>query len=122
MAFGQQSGLPASAKDLAELSRLVELAGFSSLREARHPLDLTQRQANGKFTRDEAASLIERLESAAGSEPAAPVVGPATRGRGGSTRAASRRGDQDAEVLARVPAADLADELVRRGWVCIPGS
>ena len=61
MAFGQQSGPPASAKQLKYLLSLVQEAGHESFRDARHPLDLTQRQAGGKFTTREASELIDRL-------------------------------------------------------------
>ena len=61
MAFGQASGPPATNKQVDELVSLVEAAGLGTLREARYRLDLTQRQAGGKFTRDEAADLIDRL-------------------------------------------------------------
>ena len=61
MAFGQQSGPPASAKQVSEIESLLERAGFSSLREARHIYGLTQRQAGGRFTRTEADELIARL-------------------------------------------------------------
>ena len=44
MAFGQPSGPPAPARDVARLAELVERAGFASFKEARHPLGLTQRE------------------------------------------------------------------------------
>jgi hypothetical protein len=65
MAFGQSSGPPATNKDLTRLAELLEAAGYQSFKEARHPLGLNQRQAAGRFTRDEAAELIERLEGEA---------------------------------------------------------
>ena len=61
MAFGQQSGPPASAREVAQLEALLGEAGYSSFREARHIYGLTQRQAAGRFTRTEAAELLERL-------------------------------------------------------------
>src|SRR5690606_17726358 len=64
MAFGQAPGPPASARQIDELAALLERAGFSSFREARHPYGLTQRQAAGKFTAPEAAELIDRLSAA----------------------------------------------------------
>jgi hypothetical protein len=104
MAFGQQSGPPSSAKQVAEITQLLEAAGYTSLREARHPFDLTQRQANGKFTQGEAAELIDRLQAAA--DEAEVDAGPAV----------------SAGVLTAIPAEALADELVRRGWMCVPPS
>ena len=65
MAFGQQSGLPASSRQVKDLARLLEQAGYAGFRDARGPLGLTQRQGLGKFTQDEAAELIERLEAEA---------------------------------------------------------
>ena len=63
MAFGQPQGPPASKRQLDRLLDLVIAAGHEDFRDARGPLRLTQRQANGKFTRDEADELIEQLES-----------------------------------------------------------
>ena len=54
MAFGQQVGTPASARQLKELSALLQDLGYASFREARGPMRLTQRQAGGRFTNDEA--------------------------------------------------------------------
>ena len=61
MAFGQASGPPASAKQVAYLASLMKDAGYDTFREARHPFGLTQRQAGGKFTTSEASHLIDRL-------------------------------------------------------------
>ena len=36
-------------------------------------------------------------------------------------RAAKRAANRQAEAVAAMPDEVLADELVRRGWVCIPG-
>ena len=67
MAFGQQSGPPASATQVQELLALLKDAGHSDFRDARGPMGFTQRQAGGKFTRDEAAAFITQLQDA---EPA----------------------------------------------------
>src|SRR5271156_2589139 len=61
MAFGQQQGPPASAKQVQELLVLLQEAGHSDFRDARGPMGFTQRQAAGKFTRTEADSLLEQL-------------------------------------------------------------
>jgi hypothetical protein len=108
MAFGAAPGLPASRQQLEELGALLERAGYESFREARHPLSLSQRQSAGKFTRDEAASLIDRL-GAATAEPsgAAPTV---------TTTPAA------VDVVTAFPDEMLADELTRRGWTCIAPS
>ncbi|MFI5041575.1 MAG: hypothetical protein ACHQNA_06955 [Acidimicrobiales bacterium] len=108
MPFGQQSGPPASAKDVNELLRLFRDLGHSDFRDARGPMGLTQRQAAGKFTRDEAAALIERLQQgeADGSVPVA--VRPA------AMVAAVE------QALRRMPAEQVAAELTRRGWTVTP--
>ena len=69
MAFGQQSGPPATARQLKDLMALLEQAGYGSFREARGPLGFTQRQGGGKFTGPEAAELIEQLEAEAEAGP-----------------------------------------------------
>ena len=54
MAFGQQAGPPATARQVQELLALLHHAGHTDFRDARGPMGFTQRQAAGKFTRDEA--------------------------------------------------------------------
>ena len=49
MAFGQQSGPPATAKQVQELLSLLHEAGHADFRDARGPMGFTQRQAGGKF-------------------------------------------------------------------------
>ena len=142
MAFGQASGPPASAAQLAELTELLARAGFDGFREARHPYGLTQRQSNGKFTRTEADELIERLTAEVGdddgpTEPTAPsaVAGPSSGARAGARRpsgsspsSAARRPPDvgppadppPADVTSAFPDELLADELRRRGWTCTP--
>ena len=107
MAFGQQSGPPASAKQIEYLLALLKKAGHTSFRDARGAMGFTQRQGAGKFTRDEAAALIEQLQNAASSDDAAGDRQPAPR------RSAAAR------ALGRVPTGELAAELQRRGWIVI---
>jgi hypothetical protein len=139
MAFGQQSGPPATHRQLQELLDLVVAAGHLDLKDARGPLGLSQRQAAGKFTRGEADELIERLQAAAevagsrggtdaapapGSEPdaapapsrskAAPRPKPAAGGAVAAARA--RREAEAARQLRDAPDHLLAAELQRRGW------
>jgi hypothetical protein len=114
MAFGQQSGPPATSKQVQYLESLVLKAGHSSFRDARGPLGLTQRQAGGKFTRDEASTLIDQLLQA---DPDHEVIG----GAQGSASMEEHRADQQLErqrvqALQGMPADLLADELRRRGW------
>jgi hypothetical protein len=97
MTFGQQSGPPASAKQVQALLTLLHDAGHTDFRDARYPMGFTQRQAAGKFTRDEVEAFIEQLEDVA---TAASTAAPAAV-------------EQD---LRDVPAEQLAAELRRRGW------
>src|SRR6476469_365196 len=112
MAFGQQTGPPASARQVEEISALLDRAGYASFREARHIFGLTQRQASGRFTQDEAVALIERLQSELADDGGAPdpgaVLDPAPDPRPGTR--ADRSADRRAEVLATMPAEELADE------------
>ena len=117
MAFGQASGYPASRKQIEQLTELVVAGGFADLREARHPLGLTQRQSNGKFTRDEADELIERLEAAAevaefGADGPAAEAAPV-----GAPPPGDRREAERIATLKKMPVGLLAAELQRRGWV-----
>jgi hypothetical protein len=127
MAFGQATGPAASMKQIQELEALLEARGFDSFKEARHPFGLTQRQASGKFTIDEATALIERLsdEDDDGSGPPTvgrPAAAPIPARRDDSDRVAERalRRQEDAavELLSEV----MATELTNRGWCCIPPS
>jgi hypothetical protein len=73
MAFGQQAGPPASRREVQELLTLLQDAGHTDFRDARGPMGFTQRQAAGKFTRDEAAAFIAQLEETeSSSEPGVP--------------------------------------------------
>lgn len=108
MAFGQQSGPPATRRQVEEVLELVREAGHTDLRDARGALQLTQRQAAGKFTQDEAEALIARLRSEAGEGGGGPpvtAVEPAPRLSTAET------------ALRRMPSDRLAAELQRRGWV-----
>jgi hypothetical protein len=117
--FGQQSGPPASAKQLSYLLSLVKQAGYAGFRDARHPLGLTQRQAGGRFTSREASALIARLlgdedgDGGAGGEAA-----PASQQR--AAAAEERLAAERAEVARGLPADVLATELERRGWSVAP--
>ena len=139
MSFGQASGPPATAKQVRELQDLLEAAGHSDFRDARGPMGFTQRQAAGKFTRDEAQAFIDQLEAEAQDPPAStpPTAPPAAKPAAKARPAAAAR----PAVAARpAPAAkpavsdsgkpltpmeralraatgdQLADELRRRGW------
>ena len=99
------SGPPASSKQIAYLASLLEKVGYSSFREARHPMGLNQRQAGGKFTVQEASELIDQLLN---NESASPDTAPdAASEKIRATQAITLRG---------IPADLLSDELIRRGW------
>lgn len=103
VSFGQPAGPPASAQQMRRLLELVQAAGHTDFRDARGPLQLTQRQAAGRFTRNEAEDLIARLENEvddADSANTLPI---------GATQWS----------LRSVPDAVLAAELQQRGWIVV---
>ena len=104
MAFGQYAGPPASGRQIQELLELVRGAGHTDFRDARGPLRLTQRQAAGKFTVDEAEALIAQLQDAEhdGDRPEA--------------EPAPRLSTAE-QAIRRIPTERLAAELQRRGWI-----
>ena len=108
MAFGESKGYPASHRQVQQLTELILAAGHTDFRDARGPLGLTQRQAGGKFTKDEADDLIAQLEAAAeDSEPVSDSTPPP----------ADRRRPKYHAVLSKIPTDVLAAELQKRGWV-----
>ena len=118
MAFGQASGPPATARQIQALLELLNAAGHTDFRDARGPLGFTQRQAGGKFTRDEADAFIAQLEDdnehngpAEANRPTEPIAAPAVTARPKNT--ANSRDQQ----LRSVSSEALAAELQRRGWV-----
>jgi hypothetical protein len=86
-----------------ELLALLNDAGHTDFRDARGPMGLTQRQAAGKFTRDEAAAFIARLQ---GNELDGIAI---------ATVPAARLSAQQ-QLMRHLPAEQLAVELRRRGW------
>ena len=113
MAFGQHSGPPATYRQVQQLTDLILAAGHTDFRDARGPLKLTQRQAGGKFTRDEADALIERLEIEAEDAP---------EGEGATAERPpplTRREAERIAALRKLPDEALAAELQRRGWIVV---
>jgi hypothetical protein len=104
MGFGQPSGPPASAKLVRELLELLQCAGHEGFRDARGPMGFTQRQAGGRFTRDEAERLIDQLQQAEldGSVPI--------------TAQQPERLSTAERAIRRLPVEHLVAELERRGW------
>ena len=122
MAFGQSSGPAATGQQLRELLELLAAAGHTDFRDARGPMGFTQRQAAGKFTRDEADHFIERLESELYGEapPAGTEASPTMSASRVSTSKIPPRPMADPSIaLDDVPAEVLAAELQRRGWVVL---
>jgi hypothetical protein len=96
-----------------ELLAFLQDAGHSDFRDARGPMGFTQRQAAGKFTRDEATAFIDRLQEAV-DDGSGRLSGPTS----GPRSAPPNQG------LSRIAASCLAAELQRRGWTVIrpPGA
>jgi len=122
MAFGQASGTPASHSQLRELTELLEAAGHSGFKDARGPMGFTQRQASGKFTRDEADEFIAALQEAehesSEPEPSPTPARPkpaAARPKSVRPKATQRAGATSS--LESVSDEELAAELQSRGWV-----
>jgi len=108
MAFGQQAGPPATARQVQQLLSLIQAAGYTDFRDARGPMGFTQRQGSGKFTQDEAAALIDRMQDETSSE-----------GGGPPTAERATRAPAAAKALAHVSTEELAAELQRRGWIVL---
>ena len=108
MAFGQAAGPPASHRQIEQLLELLHNAGHVDFRDARGPMGFTQRQANGKFTRDEADAFIDQLEEAEHLGSAADVT-PAPKL------------SKSEQALRKFSSEQLAAELQRRGWIVAEG-
>jgi hypothetical protein len=130
VAFGQQSGPPATAQQLKLLLSLLQADGYDDFRSARGPMGFTQRQGGGKFTRDEATALIDQLQNgeSGGDTTTAPVEPPAaTVKRAAPKKAAAVKPtatDRESltpaeQAIRRIPTTHLAAELQRRGWIVV---
>ncbi len=115
MTFGQQSGPPASTKQIAYLLSLIEAEGYD-FATGRHHYGLNQRQAKGKFSVSEASEMIDMLVERAdtGPDDLPAIVDPVAK------KAQEKIDTQRATLLRGIPAEILADELERRGWAVIP--
>jgi hypothetical protein len=122
VAFGQSAGPPATARQLRELLELVNEAGHLDFRDARGPLGLTQRQAAGKFTRDEADELIAQLQeqTAPGPDEGRPTAEPEPEPSGPRPKRSGANATSPGDGrLRHVPSEELAAELQRRGWAVL---
>jgi hypothetical protein len=97
MPFGQQSGPPASAKQVRELLALLKDAGHTDFRDARGPMGFTQLQE----TQLQETQLQE-------TEPDRTTVG-----------VPAWRQSAPEQILSGMPSEDLAVELRRRGWTVV---
>jgi hypothetical protein len=137
MTFGQQAGPPASPHQVRQLLELLHDAGHRDFRDARGPMGFSQRQAGGRFTRDEATAFIEQLEterdgggpgtsapaslsaaalSAATLSAATLSAAPSVPTAAASPGAGPAKLSAQAQLLRHLPAEQLAAELRRRGW------
>ena len=104
---------------MRELTELLEAAGHTDFRDARGPMGFTQRQAAGKFTRDEADEFIAALhEAAEAADTAADTTAhtPELRSAPAPRPKATASGRAEAQ-LGKFTDQQLAAELQRRGWV-----
>ena len=115
MAFGQQQGRPASAKQVQYLLALLQAAGHEGFRDARGPMGFTQRQAGGKFTIDEASAFIDQLTAASeGDTDETPPLAPPPPAAPAPPPPKTVRSIRD------IPDDRLVAELERRGWTVTP--
>ena len=114
MAFGQPAGPPASQSQMRQLVELLNAAGHTDFRDARGPMQFNQRQAGGKFTRQEADDFIAQLEAEA--ELTIDVAPDVVVAR--SIKPVARPTSAD-KTVRDLSDAVLAAELQRRGWIVV---
>lgn len=121
MTFGQANGPPASHRQISDLLTLLNEAGHTDFRDARGPMGFTQRQAGGKFTRDEADAYIQMLMDVTSDEPPTDDAHAPTpkQPRRGPVTASERKAATAKAQITKMPSDLLAAELQRRGWAVI---
>ena len=101
---------------MQELLSLLHEAGHSDFRDARGPMGFTQRQAGGKFSRDEADAFIEQLHNEAEEQAVQPH---GTAPAAAIKSVPNARSTAATNALAKIPTPQLAAELQRRGWIVV---
>ncbi len=109
MSFASQ-GPPASTKQIAYLEALLRKAGFGDFRDARLEFQLTSRQVRGKFTKQEASALIDKLTAAEDEDTGFASV----------TEEPETVASAQSFIVRGFPPEVLAEELQRRGWTVRP--
>lgn len=118
---------------MRELLELLQEAGHADFRDARGPMGFSQRQAAGKFSRDEADAFIDQLREAheerSDGDDGAPAAPDAPAPRAAAPRRAAPRHAAPTpssaprtaaeQTLRKFPSELLAAELQRRGWVVL---
>jgi len=123
MAFGQSAGPAASHRQVKELLELLQNIGHDDFRDARGPMGFNQRQAAGRFTADEAAELIDQLQTAeyeaqqgGGEQPApAPELPSESKAVAADKPSASQLSEMERAVRT-ASTKSLVLEVRRRGW------
>lgn len=116
MAFGQPAGPPASKQQLNELLELLQAAGHTDFRDARGPLQFNQRQAAGRFTRQEADDFISQLRAEAEFDDA---IASTRDTRSAPAKPAAPRPTAHEKAARALPDSVLAAELQSRGWIVV---
>ena len=98
---------------MKQLLELLNAAGHTDFRDARGPMQFNQRQAGGKFTRQEAEDFIAQLEAEAEINVETP---PEVVAR--SIKPAPRTTSAE-KTVRDLPDSVLAAELQRRGWIVV---
>lgn len=119
MAFGQPAGPPASRQQLNELLELLNAAGHTDFRDARGPMQFNQRQAAGRFTRQEADDFIDQLRAESEFDQAIASTAAVDERPSPAPKSAPVRLTSQQKAAQALSDAVLAAELQRRGWIVV---